>query len=121
VVELIVNTVRTTDTVYRFGGEEFVVLMPEPRGSRALAERVRQVVSRAGMEHADNDAWGVVTISAGIVTVRAGDAGDSDSWLVRADRALYAAKLGGRNRIAVARKLGPPVAVGAPPRQVSPA
>jgi diguanylate cyclase (GGDEF)-like protein len=81
----------------RLGGEEFVLLLPggEPAAAAALAERVR-----AAVERMDVGAWvpdGHVTTSVG-VTVSAPDERTSD-LLRRADRALYLAKAGGRNRV----------------------
>jgi diguanylate cyclase (GGDEF)-like protein len=90
--------IRPLDCFGRYGGEEFLLLLPGTDGEAAsrMLERLRGIVS-------DLD-WSAfapgmcVTISAGVVTLRDNDT--SDTFLARADRALYSAKAQGRNRIA---------------------
>jgi two-component system chemotaxis response regulator CheY len=94
-------TVRGGDTVYRYGGEEFLVLLPEQTLETAAlaAERLRGAVEDLAVPHPDG---GVVTVSAGVAGPAAGT--DSvDALVGRADAALYAAKAAGRNRVEVAR------------------
>jgi two-component system, cell cycle response regulator len=90
--------IRAIDMACRFGGEEFVVLMPDTQLADALqiAERVRSQVSAA---HFDLGAPGVleVTASIGVATAQEGDS--MDSLLKRADEAVYEAKSSGRNRV----------------------
>ena len=90
---------RTGDTAYRFGGEEFLLVLPEQDAEAAIAitERLRQAVEGLGIPHADGLHLGVVTISAGVAI--SAEAGDADGLLKAADRALYAAKEAGRNRV----------------------
>ena len=90
--------IRPDDSFGRYGGEEFLLLLPNTSGDAAqrMLERLRSIV-------ADLD-WGAfslsmrVTISAGVVTLR--DLDTADTFLARADSALYSAKAQGRNRIA---------------------
>jgi len=93
-------TARTTDVLGRYGGEEFVILLPDTgeEGSTVLAERLRAAV---GDEPVDTDAGPLpVTISVGVARLAPEDSvGD---LLGRADNGLYAAKRDGRNRVAVA-------------------
>jgi diguanylate cyclase (GGDEF)-like protein len=87
---------RDSDTVARWGGEEFLVVLPATRGSEAteLAERLRQRVE--ALQVADRHQCPVpVTLSIGIATLAANETGSS--WLKRADEALYRAKNDGRN------------------------
>ena len=100
VAATISSGLRTGDTAYRYGGEEFLVVLPEQDAEAAVAitDRLRQAVEDLGIPHADGGAGGVLTISAG-VAVSTG-AGDADGLLKAADEALYAAKSGGRNRVA---------------------
>jgi len=93
---------RDTDVVYRFGGEEFVVILAgaDAAGIAAAAERLRTAVENAAIEHPDNLPSGVVTVSVGGTVIRPSDLGLRDeAWLDRADRAMYRAKAAGRNRV----------------------
>ncbi len=97
VAEAARNSLRATDHVGRWGGEEFVVLAPETSldDGRLLAERLRQMI-----ENLDLGAYGTVTVSIG-VAVTAGKEGQRE-FVTRADQALYAAKNAGRNRVELA-------------------
>ncbi|QQR74680.1 MAG: diguanylate cyclase [Holophagales bacterium] len=94
---------RATDTVGRFGGEEFLVVLPETdlTGASAVAEKLREVVEELQIELEDGEVLGVTT-SIGLASVpdaeRPGLKSARD-LLVEADRALYRAKAEGRNRI----------------------
>ena len=86
---------RPSDEVFRFGGEEFVVVLPDTdaEGALRLADRLREGIARMPLRHDGRVEH--VTCSIGIAAW-AGDA-DIDAWLARADRAMYAAKAAGRN------------------------
>jgi diguanylate cyclase (GGDEF)-like protein len=92
-VRLLRERSRRLDSVFRIGGEEFVVLLPDTRGHEAVmaAEYLRMHV--ASHCRAGGDA---VTVSIGVAEARPGD--DADAWIRRADTALYRAKREGRNR-----------------------
>jgi diguanylate cyclase (GGDEF)-like protein len=95
------------DAVYRYGGEEFVVIAPIPDDERLLAtaERVRRAVESLGIDHPEHGT-GVVTISIGAALLDRGTLALSDEqWFRVVDNALYAAKAGGRNQVRVARVL----------------
>jgi diguanylate cyclase (GGDEF)-like protein len=92
--------IRSIDRFGRYGGEEFLLVLPElPEDSamRAL-ERLRTII--AGLDWSAFSPGMRVTISAGVATLRPNEG--PDTFLARADRALYAAKTRGRNRIASA-------------------
>ena len=91
---------RSTDGVYRYGGEEFLILLAESNldGATLVAERMRRAVRDLRLVHADNEA-GIVTISIGAAQCPRGDRTDPADAIIRADQALYAAKAQGRNRV----------------------
>ncbi len=91
-------TFRQVDVVARIGGEEFAVLLPSSTlaGAAAVAERLRQVV-QAQVVAFEGASIGV-TVSAGVAASDGVDL-DLETLMKRADRALYAAKAGGRNRV----------------------
>lgn len=93
--------VRAGDLAARFGGEEFVVLLPntDHKGAMAVAERIRKAVEDLRLPHCNSPA-GVVTASLGVATMVDRASFNSVGDLVeRADKCLYAAKRDGRNRV----------------------
>ena len=91
---------RSSDGVYRYGGEEFLVLLAESDldGAVTVAERMRRAIHDLGIEHAGNEP-GVVTISIGAAQCPRGDRTDPADAITRADQALYLAKAQGRDRV----------------------
>jgi diguanylate cyclase (GGDEF)-like protein/PAS domain S-box-containing protein len=92
------STLRRADWLGRWGGEEFVIILPETTEAQALVtlERLRKRVSAASI---DVDGSNVqITMSAGIATCRS-DKDEPDTMLARADVALYRAKSEGRDRV----------------------
>jgi two-component system chemotaxis response regulator CheY len=89
--------IRSGDALYRYGGEEFLALLPEqPIESAAIAaERLRAAVEALALPH---PAGGVVTVSAGVAAL-AEPGCRPDELFELADQALYRAKEGGRNRV----------------------
>ena len=93
------TTARETDAVARLGGDEFVILLPDTgwQGATTFAERLRRNVH----DHAFQDGSTSIdiTISVGVALARGTDPISIDDLLEAADRSLYRAKSGGRNRI----------------------
>lgn len=96
---------RTTDLLARYGGEEFVCILTSTglHGAVRVAEKMREAALALAIAHADSDTSAQVTLSFGVATVRPGllDLLPTD-LLLAADRQLYLAKEGGRNRIVAA-------------------
>ena len=94
--QILLKTIRHTDEVGRWGGEEFVVLCPETNidGACLLADKIRQKI-----EHSAFNNYGKQTASFGIACYQQGDT--IDSIINHADTALYMAKNAGRNRVEV--------------------
>jgi diguanylate cyclase (GGDEF)-like protein len=88
---------RAADALARWGGEEFLLLMPGTRrdDARAVLDRLRRLVAGGGFETIAPELK--VSFSAGVVEVREGES--QDTAIDRADRALYRAKQGGRDRV----------------------
>lgn len=104
VAEIITRECRTSDAVYRYGGEELVVIMTEQtlQSAGTALERIRGAVQSGAIAHPASPTAPVVTISVGVAERRSGDASDGRDVLNRADAALYRAKTSGRNQVALA-------------------
>jgi diguanylate cyclase (GGDEF)-like protein len=93
--------VRAGDLAARFGGEEFVILLPntDHKGAMAVAERIRKAIEELGLPHGRSP-LGVVTASLGVATmVESGSFMAAVDLVEQADKHLYAAKRDGRNRV----------------------
>ncbi len=103
--ELCQRQLREEDTLARFGGDEFLALLPHTDLDQALetAERLRREIETQGRQA--GCPYASLTISLGVSVFQPGDAG-LESLLLRADAALYRAKANGRNRVCQAL-LGP--------------
>ncbi len=90
------GSIRQSDTLARWGGEEFVILLPGSMlsGAHVLAEHLREI-----LESYVHPRAGRVTASFGVAERQSGES--YDSWFKRADKALYKAKSQGRNRVEV--------------------
>jgi diguanylate cyclase (GGDEF)-like protein/PAS domain S-box-containing protein len=107
VASMVQQSVRLTDFVGRYGGEEFLVILPrtDAAGAATAAERIRASLQSLPIM---NDARGKpsrVTASIGVAEWRVED--NEDTLVGRADAALYVAKKAGRNRVEVASHTGP--------------
>jgi two-component system cell cycle response regulator len=98
VARAIQDHLRSGDGLYRYGGEEFLAILPEQSvaDARAGMDRVRHEVEKLGIAHSPAAHASFLTISVGISNLNGGTV---DEWLKRADSALYRAKSLGRNRV----------------------
>jgi diguanylate cyclase (GGDEF)-like protein len=112
VAEALRGGLRPADCVSRYGGEEFLVILPDTdgEGAQAVAERLRERVQALGIEHESSSIDGMLTISLGVMTWDASrlvcniqSTGHISAELISSsDAALYRAKQQGRNRVVVA-------------------
>ena len=96
-IQCISQCTRNTDMVFRYGGEEFILLLntTNQKGAKLLAERIRHTVEQTPcMCNSQNI---TITVSMGISSFTADDT--RDSFFERADKALYEAKSSGRNKV----------------------
>lgn len=92
---------RANDFFARFGGEEFVLVLPQTDSDAAkkIAERCRQLIFKAQIPHAKSPVSTVLTISVGVGTITPGHQDDTVAFINSVDQRLYQAKQLGRNRI----------------------
>lgn len=95
----LVNQLRKSDHAARFGGEEFALVLPETdrAGATVVAERFRAAVASSSLLVEGKKV--PMTVSVGVATFPGGDTGSVELLIKAADKALYAAKDAGRNRV----------------------
>jgi diguanylate cyclase (GGDEF)-like protein len=98
---------RLSDAIVRYGGDEFVVLLPDTdqNGARFLAERLRTAIEGAGFTWQGRRV--PITVTVGVASFPQ-DAADAAELMARADAAMYAGKRAGRNRVVAARDVALP-------------
>jgi two-component system cell cycle response regulator len=92
---------RGGDTAYRYGGEEFLIVLPEQtmQSAASTADNLRMTIERLRMPHEASSPTKMVTISAGVAALARGGSKITGELLGQADAALYRAKEAGRNRV----------------------
>ncbi|MBN2558276.1 MAG: GGDEF domain-containing protein [Clostridia bacterium] len=99
--EIMKNTLkRSTDSIFRYGGEEFAIILPftSIEAAAIVAEKLRRNIENACIPNINSD-YGKLTISLGISSAVGNKAVEFNSMYIEADKALYAAKRSGRNRV----------------------
>jgi diguanylate cyclase (GGDEF)-like protein len=94
---------RPADVAARYGGEEFAAILPDTDAAQArqLAENIRAHVASLNLPHAPGAVRPYVTLSIGVASLDKGRLDDAAALIEAADKALYAAKRGGRDRVVV--------------------
>ncbi len=94
---------RSSDSVSRYGGEEFVVILPDTKinGARMIANRIKTNIENLHIPYTESKVLNCVTVSLGVASVTPKDNIDQNELVKMADLALYKAKNEGRNRISV--------------------
>ena len=112
VVKLAKSVLREGDILVRYGGEEFMIVLPGAamEDAIAIAERLRHQVAEAQLQHGDQVIK--LTISLGVAAYPELDVNNENELIALADEALYAAKESGRNRVVDARLLNTKVKAG---------
>ena len=92
---------RPTDLVARFGGEEFVLVMPHTTvsGAMEVVTKLRASLAKLAWSHGASDVSPHITLSFGVTELPLGQAASAEQLLKRADDLLYQAKREGRNRV----------------------
>jgi len=98
---IIKENLREVDVIGRYGGDEFIVLLPEtsPKNATIAAERIRKLFEELAMDKAKKDIYS--TISVGICGINSKGIESIKELIRTADRALYFAKTAGRNKIII--------------------
>ena len=101
VAETLVRFSRSSDSCYRFGGEEFLLVFTEQEvgGAMIAAQRLRKAVEDLNIRHEKNLPFLKVTLSIGLAPFHANDSAGVDECLKIADEALYQSKDNGRNQV----------------------
>jgi diguanylate cyclase (GGDEF)-like protein len=94
--QIINSCLRKMDTAYRYGGEEFTIILPGTHGeeARTVAERLRTAVAAEDFNNGENNG---LTISIGVTQYRQEE--KISSFVQRADQAMYQSKQAGRNKV----------------------
>lgn len=95
------NSIRSSDFAFRFGGEEFLLLLPQTdiAGAKQTGENIRLCLAAENIEDINHSA--AVTVSVGVCSYRQQHPESQDDLIALADKALYAAKMNGRNQVAI--------------------
>ena len=97
---IIQDSIRKTDIACRYGGEEFVVILPETKKTDAkiVAEKLVKKIAEHPFEFAEKQPLGCISVSMGLAAYPS-DASDVEALIIIGDNALYAAKTSGKNRV----------------------
>lgn len=92
---------RAGDLVARYGGEEFVLVLPDTKNTLKIANKCVKAIEDLQIPHESSEILDVLTISAGVATIKASNISQMEELILNADEALYKAKESGRNKVIV--------------------
>ena len=103
VAKLFLRTVRKTDYVTRYGGEEFAIILPETLllNAKLVAEKLRRTIEKEHFDNQEAQPGKNLTISLGVAEQKK-ELNSSEDFIISADEALYKSKEAGRNRVTLA-------------------
>jgi diguanylate cyclase (GGDEF)-like protein len=102
--KIIISSSRSIDIPCRYGGEEFIIILPETTKEEALivVERIRQKVEQINLEY--NNSFLNFTVSGGLAAIPELVPKNAEEFIEMADKALYHSKKNGRNRVSIFNK-----------------
>lgn len=105
VAQVLKSSIGPNGIACRYGGEEFAILLPATSvdQAQATANEFRLKISEGRIRRVDGQTVGGISVSVGVAMFACGQS--VDSWISRADEALYASKRSGRNRVTVAHDI----------------
>lgn len=106
IAKTIANSIeREEDIAVRYGGEEFVVILPntDEKGARIVADRLLENIRRCNLPHKSSDVSSCVTVSIGVATASVKYSQNAEEYIRRSDEALYMSKSNGRNRFTLCK------------------
>ena len=105
IADNLLSIIRETDVAIRFGGEEFVILLPNTalEGAKSIAQKICDTIAQEEVEALTDDACMIIkyTVSIGITICDCENDINIDNLIQRSDAALYKAKNSGRNRVVI--------------------
>ncbi len=101
VADALLACTRQTDALFRYGGEEFALILPQTNlaGSQIIAERIRNLIQKHSIEYKELK----LTVSVSIGAAQINEKDSLNTFFDRADSALYCAKHSGRNQVSLAK------------------
>jgi diguanylate cyclase (GGDEF)-like protein len=111
IANVIYENLRTGDTAYRYGGEEFLIILPEQtlKPASVTAERLRRTIEHLAIPHEAVRPGGIVTVSCGLAELSPDEEKTTEELIKEADDALYKAKERGKNNVALHARRAPAV------------
>jgi diguanylate cyclase (GGDEF)-like protein len=95
---------RPADSVWRYGGEEFIAILPSTDDAFFVAENCRKAIEKLNIPHATSSVRNIITVSIGVCICVPDQNSDAKQFIDNVDKALYQAKNSGRNKVCIYTK-----------------